>query len=577
MLDMGKGYLGRQLDRTMVRPPGLAYWLDDAPPRAVTAGLALQHVAIQSVFFVIPAVLAGTLSPDPVDAVRFLSLSLLAAALWQVLMTWTRGPVGSGYPLPSSHAAALFGAYALVAQAGHGFGAAGAMLAITGLVGTVLTFLLHRLRVVLPNEVTGVAVILIGVALLALAAQRLGLQGNHPPDMPTVTVMGVSIVAMMGVALSRTRLAPFAVLLGAALGVATALGLGLGHPEAAQVIDSRPWFAVPQPWLPRFDQITPAPMLAFLIALVALKAASVGSLVALQRALDARWSKPDAPPLRRGLLANGLGMTLAGLMGAACPNPGTAAMGLSIATGTLSRRIVWAGAALLVVVALCPKLVALFVLVPEPVKGVMLLYVAGFIIAQGCQLVTARLLDTRRMLIVALGLSAGIIEAIAPQAFITAMPALASPISIGTLVAFVVNLVTLPLVSQRVRLAVSLTEPIGRRVSDWMAGVAGAWALKPQTARVADQSLGELVELLQERGVTQVDVTARSAEDRIELLLGWTGAALPERRDTAHVDDLLGDDDTRQAFSVWLATRQCESFQVRSSADTHEARLVFED
>jgi xanthine permease XanP len=572
-----QGYMARQMDRQMARPPGIAYWLEDQPPRTVLMGLALQHVAIQSVFFVIPAVLATLLSPDPGDGARFLSLSILAAAIWQLLMGLTRGWVGAGYPLPASHAAALFGAYALVAQAGHGFGAAGALLAVTGLAGVVMTFMMQRLRVALPNEVAGVVVILIGIALVVLAAQRLGLKNDVAPQGASVGVALASLGLMTLVALSRTRAAPFAVLFGAGLGVILALALGLGPEGAAAVIDQQPWLALPQPWLPRFDEITPAPLIAFLVTLVALKAAAVGSLVLLQRNLDAKWSKPDAPPLRRGLLANGIGMTIAGLLGGACPNPGTAAMGLSIATGTLARRIVVAGAVLLLIISLCPKLIVLFVLVPEPVKAAMLFYVAGLIMTQGCQLVTARLLDTRRTLIVAFGLSAGIVQAVAPQHFITAVPALASPISIGALVAFTVNLITLPLVAQRATLPLALTAAIGRQVSDWLAGVAGSWALKAQTARVADQSLGELVELLQERGVAQVDIQARLAEDRVEFTLAWAGPPLPEPPETASVDDLMGDDDARQAFSVWLATRQAQAFRVKPTPEGHEAWLVFED
>lgn len=576
-MQWGGGYLARALDRRMVRPPGTAYWLEDKPSHAVTVALALQQLAIQSVFFIIPALLAGMLSNDPADAVRFVSLSILAAALWQVLMILTRGPVGSGYPLPSSHAVAVVGAYALVAQAGHGFGAAGAMLAITGLVGVVLTFTLHRLRVVLPNEVSGVVVMLIGVALIVLAATRLGLQGPELPRRETIGVALACMGVMVAVSLSRTRLAPFAVLIGAAVGVGLSIWLGLVRPDAAETIAQRPWLALPLPWVPRFDQVTPAPLVAFLVTLLALKATAVGTLVVIQRNLDANWSKPDAPPIRRGLLANGLGIAAAGLVGASCPNPNSSAMGLSIATGTLARRIVWVGAVLLVALALCPKAVVMFVLVPEPVKAAMLFYLAGFILAQGCQLVTARLLDTRRTLIVAFGLTAGIVAAVAPTPFSHSLPALASPVSIGALVAFVVNLVTLPLVRQRASLALDLTQPIGLHVSDWLAGVAGSWGLKPQTARQADQSIGELMELLQARGVRQVTLMARFAEDRVEYTLQWTGSALPEPPESASVDDLMGDDETRHRFSMWIAVRQAQTYRQRSSGDAHEAVVVFED
>lgn len=575
---IGRGYLARALDRPGVRPHGMAYWLDEAPANAVTLGLALQHVAIQSVYFVIPAVVAGSLSPDPADATRFLALSILAAALWQALQLLGRGPLGSGYPIPGTHTAALVGAYSLVGLGGGGFGAAGASLALAGLAAVGLTFVMRRLRVVLPNEVAGVVVILIGVALVLVATQRLGLQpGGTLPGLEGVGAVFGSLALMVGVALSRTRAAPFAVLIGATLGVPLALALGTGVPDALALVERQPWLALPQPWVPRFDQVAPVPLFAFLVALVALKATAAGSLVVLQRASDANWSRPDAPPIRRGLLANAAAMIAAGVIGAACPGPATAAVGLSIATGTLARRIVAAGAAMLVVVALCPKLVTLFVIVPEPVKAAMLFYVAGFIMAQGCQLVTVRMLDTRRTLIVAFGLSAGVAVAVAPQAFIGAIPVLSSPISVGAVVAFVVNLVTLPLVSRRAELDLPLDARANRSVTDWFDGVAGSWALKSQTARAVEQSLGELTDLLHELGSPALRLAARLAEDRVELTLAWDGPALPDPPAIASPEDLLGPDEVRHAFSVWLATRQAQGFRQRGDGAAREAWLAFED
>src|SRR6185369_14076250 len=210
---LGTGFLARNLDRRTARPADIVYWLDDAPPALTAAGLALQHTAIQSIYFVIPAVLAGSLSSDPADASRFLSLSILAGALWQILQLLMRGPIGSGYPIPGTHTAALVGAYAITGLAGIGFGGAGAMLIVTGVACVLLTFAMHRLRVVLPNEVAGVVGILIGVALVVLA-------------------VFASLFVMVGVALSRTRAAPFAVLIGTVCGVPMALALGHGYPDA---------------------------------------------------------------------------------------------------------------------------------------------------------------------------------------------------------------------------------------------------------------------------------------------------------------------------------------------------------
>jgi hypothetical protein len=67
------GFLGRGLDRLMRRSAGLVYGLSDRPPAPVAFVLALQHLAIQAVYFVVPVAVAGFISPDPADVTRFLS------------------------------------------------------------------------------------------------------------------------------------------------------------------------------------------------------------------------------------------------------------------------------------------------------------------------------------------------------------------------------------------------------------------------------------------------------------------------------------------------------------------------
>jgi NCS2 family nucleobase:cation symporter-2 len=267
----------------------------------------------------------------------------------------------------------------------------------------------------------------------------------------------------------------------------------------------------------------------------------------------------------------------AGATGGACPGPATAGVGLSIVTGTLARRIVWAGSAILLAAAMCPKLAMLFVLMPEPIKAATLFYTAGFIMAHGATLVTSRLLDTRRMLIVAFGLSSGIAVAVAPQAFVASVPVLASPLAIGAVVAFLMNIFTLPMVSRRTQVEVPLDSDALTKLGDWIRELAGSWALKPQTGIAAEQALFELADLFMERGVTVLTLGARLAEDRIEITLTWAGAPLPERPKIAIASDLMGDDSARERFSVWLATRQAQGFRQRQVPGGNEVWLAFED
>lgn len=575
---MLEAFLGRSRDRRIIRPPGLAFTLDDKPPLLLTIGLALQHVAVQSTYIVLPVIIGGLMTRDIGDQTDFISLSLLAAAIWQVLQVLTSGPIGSGYPLPGTSSGANISAYALVAILGGGFAAAGAEVTIAGLVLILLTFVMHRVRVFLPNEVAGVVVILIGVALLMLSARRVGLVGTDaPPDPAAFLTVFVCLAVMAVTALSRTRAAPFAVLIGALAGIGIALALGQTVPGGTTGLSGLPWFALPMPWRPHFETIAPAPMAAFLISVVALKATALGGLVMVQRATDSSWTLPDSRPIRRGLIANGLAVILAGLIGGSCPGPAVAAAGLSVATGTLARRIVWAGAAVLVVLALCPKIVALFVLTPYPVQAAMLFYVCGFVMAQGCQLVSARLLDTRRMMIVAFGLSAGVMAAIAPHAFETWLPAIASPVSLGGLAAFLMNLVTLPLVRRRAQTVVPLDAGAEPAVAEWFGRLGGLWAMKAQTERAGHAALSEFIQILMQRGVADITLAAQRGEDRVEIQIGWPGPPMPMPSKRPSIDDLLGDSEAVEGFSVWMATRQAHGFSQKSLDGRTEATLVLED
>ncbi len=535
-------------------------------------------MSLQSVYFVLAVAPALAISPDPADATRFLCLSILAVALWQGMQLLTRGPLGSGYPVPGTHAPAMLGAYATAGHAGASFAAAGAMVVIAGLVASLLSFAMRRLRVLIPNEVAGVVVMLIGVSLILLGSQILGLQpGSHEPDVMDVVVFLSAIATMVVTSLSRTRAARLSVLVGAVAGTVLALALGELPANAGEVVARAPWFALPEPWLPDFSGVQGAPLAAFLLALVAAKASAAGGFLMIQRAADAGWTRPDSPPVQRGLLANGVAIALAGLVGAAAPAPATAAAGISVATGTLARRIVWFGTGILVVIALCPKVVALFVVAPPAVKAATLTYVSGFILVQGAQLATVRLLDSRRSVVVALGLGSGVLAAVSPVAFATHLPALASPLALGAMVAFLANLATMPLVTQRAETVLELDAAASRAAAEWTAAAGGGWGLKPQTARLMERAIVELTEVLGSRGVHRVLLAARREEDRVELRLRWTGAALPGASAAApSVDELLEGGEAQEAFAVWLATREA-AYTQREVGGEQEARLVFED
>ena len=97
-----------------------------------------------------------------------------------------------------------------------------------------------------------------------------------------------------------------------------------------------------------------------------------------------------------GILAGSIGTTAAGLLGGIGQSTFSSNVGLSLATGATSRSIAVPCGTILVALAFFPKLAAIFTVMPEPVMGAILVYVACYMILAGFQVITSRMLDARR-------------------------------------------------------------------------------------------------------------------------------------------------------------------------------------
>ena len=62
----------------------------------------------------------------------------------------------------------------------------------------------------------------------------------------------------------------------------------------------------------------------------------------------------------------------------------------------------------MILLAFLPKLAALFAVMPDPVMGAILVYVACYMILAGIQVITSRMLDARRIFVVGIPLIFGL-------------------------------------------------------------------------------------------------------------------------------------------------------------------------
>jgi len=569
--------LARHRDRRRQRPAGIAYDLDDRPPLREAVALSLQQLGIQSIYFLLPGLIVSAIGAGPQEATAFLCLSLAGLGIAALIQSATRGFFGSGYAI-CFIPAPVFVAPFLLAAPLVGLQGATALLALTGILAMVVVLLVPRLAGLMPTEVAGVVVFLIGASLLPRA-----LGAAHPAEWPAgAQIIGTelalgTLAAMILVSLMRGGVARFGVLVGGALGITASLLLGLAPADWRNMLEVAPWVALPVPHLPDPGAIDFALLPAFLLAALATTASMMGDLVAFQRASDGAWTRPDEPPIRRGLLGEFLAMTLAGLAGGMSPAASSACVGLAIATRTLARRVVVIGSAVLLLLSCSPKLVTLFILVPAPVQAAMLAYVCCFMMAAGCRLITARMLDARRTFVVGLGLAAGLGAAIAPSYFDAMLPrALANPVTLGTAVALVVNLLTRPLVAQQASFTLAAGPGLNQMVEDRIQALGGAWGARWETMERVSHALMEMAEVLGGRDIDAMRVQARFDDDRVMLAVQYDGPPVPPPSARPDAADLDGPLAAQEAFAMWLATRRGSGFAQRHANGRTELRIAFD-
>jgi len=172
---------------------------------------------------------------------------------------------------------------------------------------------------------------------------------------------------------------------------------------------------------------------------------TVGVITTCQKINDLDWKRPELKSIQGGIVADGIGCVLGGLMGVIGMNSAVGPVGVAKATGATSRYIAYSCAAILVILAFIPKYPALFLIMPQPVIGALMVFTASFMIAGGIQIILSRSIDSRATYVVGVSLLLGLSREIFPAYFARAVPLVhqftGSMMSIGVISAFLLNLI----------------------------------------------------------------------------------------------------------------------------------------
>lgn len=404
-------------ERQRKRPANLLYDVDDVPPFGVRLGSSVQHAFLMSLGWLYIVVIVNAAGGTHSQAQAIIRMSMLAGGLATIIQA-RKAVIGSGYLCPLSGSLTFLQPSVLAVRTG-GFSLLFGMIFVSGLFTGFLSRLTARLRALFPPEVTGLMVSMSGLQLVALGCPRFaGYTGpGGAPEAKAVLVGIGTLLAMVAATVwHRAKLQTLPILIGLAVGFALAITLGVlpWHEFVGEFRD--PWLSLPKRVATgfAFDFWTAIP---FLIASLGASLKAVGDLTLCQKINDSEWTRTDMKSVSGGLMANGIGTFVSGIFGGSAQNTVSSSVGLSLATGTTSRAIALPTGLLVIALAFFPRMAAIFAAMPLPVMGAMLIYSACFIILGGLQLLTSRMLDSRRIFVVGISLIFGLSVEISPEVY----------------------------------------------------------------------------------------------------------------------------------------------------------------
>jgi len=461
-----------------------------------------------------PLILAQQAGLGMLEIINILQLGCIALGVAAVLQALPRGPIGSRLLAPSSFTGIYF-ASSLVAVKAGGMPLVWGMTILAGIIEIGFSLVWKRLRALVPPETAGLVVFFIG-SIIALAACHLLAEG--PAGGATSVewiITGVIVALMVTINVWSTRgVAIYCVVIGMLVGYITSLWFGLITRADVQPILELPMMSVPSvsgiSWAFEWSMVLP-----FAITALAAAMSATAVLTAVQRMTDADWVRPEMSSIGRGVLGDGIATAFSGMLGAYGLTLSNANAGVMAATGVATRRIAFAIAAILAVIALQPRLLGVLTLMPKPVMAAAMLFTSAFIMISGIQIITTRVLDSRRTLVIGMGLTTFFGVTVHPSAFSSAphwaQPIVTTPLVLATLVALALNLVFRIGIKKRVTMTIDAQSPALRDVTTFIERCAGVWgARRDVTNRVefaVQQSLEAIIAYCDAKGPIKIELS----------------------------------------------------------------------
>lgn len=542
------------------RPPDLIYGLEDKVPSSALIPLAAQHAMLALTYLLYPLVATAEAGLDETQTQAILTACAMCIGLTTIIQC-ARTRFGSGYlgvHVPSPGAIPL----AVQSLSLGGPALMAANLVVTGLCQLLVARVVRPLRVLLPPEVCGVAVSMLGVSLAAPALRRaLGMEGAHViVDHGALAVSALTLAIIVCVTIfAPRRLKLFAVLAGAATGWIAAVAGGVDQTNFSDILGRVDMVALPTLTLPGF-QLEPSlfPLMGLLVLMGMVDVLS--TTLSLEKMNDADWRRADMGAASRAVTATGIGNILNGLTTGFQSSLSSSAVGLAFATGATARVIGIGAGVLMFATAFFPKAIVALTLIPSPVIGGILLYTAAYLLVAGMDLILSRRLSERRVFLVGLSMLAGLSVALLPlheQLPLWAQPLFSTPLTVAACFAIALNLVFRIGIARESAFIVPAGSNAFLAVQQFLEHQGGLWGARRDVVAAAIPVAAQALEVLQDTEIASglVELRARFNETQLDVFLLYDGEVMEAPKARPSPEALLGDAKEVAAFAAYMLTR----------------------
>jgi xanthine permease len=399
---------------------------DYTPPLAKAIPLGIQHVLAMFVSNVTPAIIVagaagfgfGSNSPDFPQMLYMIQMSMFFAGIATLFQTIGFGPVGARLPIVQGTSFAFI-PIMIPLVAGKGVEALPALFGgvlIGGLFHAFLGLFIGRIRFALPPLVTGLVVLMIGLALVKIGIQYAagGIPAINKPEYGSLLNWSVALIVIfvtLGLKFfTRGMWSVASVLLGLIAGYLVAMALGM---VSFANVGRAATFAVPNPFHFGFE-FSLAAVIGFCLMAFVSAVETVGDVSGITKGGAGREATDKE--ITGATYADGIGSAIAGIFGGLPNTSFSQNVGLIAMTGVMSRHVVTCGAVFLIIAGLIPKIGALITTIPIEVLGGGVIVMFGMVAAAGISMLSDVSWNRRNMVIFAVALSVGLGLQLEPKA-----------------------------------------------------------------------------------------------------------------------------------------------------------------